>query len=746
MKHSDKDLQEILKGLPGASKTDLDASFQSLTDYLSELHPLKLLTQLMLTFLTIPEGKFVAEGDDVHQWLRWTEFVAGYMLSRPYPVAPETHIDGRQLEQVEKRLDEYFRYVSRYLMAQHPGSDEPENLECMLQSAKWYSLYVRGETYPHHLFGMAEDLYAEHDEWFRRKLGFTATEAMHISRMLLEENNEKINKEKKKAQKAAKVFVDGLISGGECDEAGRDDAGVRAFGALYFGRSDEVLSFTLDDIVRVSGCSEETCKKYLARMSQQFGYRNPKFPDVFEDSLAAPWDYNTLYERPIISHDNKYWVLLPAVFPAVLFNTFYYDLLGDPEYGDIWSQKYGRWLEVKTAECLEHIFPTDEIFLNPLYPNGEELADILILHDRKIFIIQCKTKRLRLEAYIGKDGKALKSDLEKSVRDAFDQAVHARDYLHKEQTAELRTKKGRLVIDITQVTDTFLISVTTGGFQNFTTRLANINSELELFAENEYPWAVSLFDLMVIAELIDYPSMFIHYLKRRLKVEHTPFHVLADEMDLLGFYFCQGLWFTSDEFKDMNLVSVTGYSYDADIDQYMFKKYECGENPSKPGVEMPPGFASYLASMEELTSPYKTDCAVHLLDLSGKGKEAFVKAAGQIRKQAQKNGKLQSFSTVVGDGGVGFSFVAMDAHGDPDTLFQQVVSYAAIKKYTMKRKDWVAIGWDRSTDREVDVAVFLSFEWSPDEGVEKIAEEQLRKGKQVDIKSFIGEGPNEDSC
>ena len=102
-------------------------------------------------------------------------------------------------------------------------------------------------------------------------------------------------------------------------------------------------------------------------------------------------------------------------FTSVLFNTFHYDLIEDSSYSEIYNKKRGVWLEKKTADCFKRIFPSEKVLLNPQYPNGEEYSDVLVLHDRKIYIVQCKSKRLRYESEIWNNYEILKDDIGKII-------------------------------------------------------------------------------------------------------------------------------------------------------------------------------------------------------------------------------------------------------------------------------------------------------------------------------------------
>ena len=59
-----------------------------------------------------------------------------------------------------------------------------------------------------------------------------------------------------------------------------------------------------------------------------------------------------------------------------------------------------------------------------------------------------------------------------------------------------------------------------------------------LFKENQYPWAVNLLELEIILNHIEYPSLFIHYIKARLDAQMQDKQVISttDELSYFGFY------------------------------------------------------------------------------------------------------------------------------------------------------------------------------------------------------------------
>jgi hypothetical protein len=206
---------------------------------------------------------------------------------------------------------------------------------------------------------------------------------------------------------------------------------------------------------------------------------------------------------------------------------------------------------------------------------------------------------------------------------------------------------------------------------------------------------------------------------------------MADEIDLLGFYFDQGLFFETDEFAEINGAAFTGFS--EDIDRYMFEKYVCGMNPQKPQQQMPAKFSEYLQTIENMESSYKTDCAIRLLDLGSEGREHFVNAVERAKESAVNDSDIHSFSMVLKNNSIGISFVAMDAQSDLEKLFKQTYTFSALKKYTTRCKEWIGFGWDKNSKELLDVAVFLSFDWYEDAEIAKIAKNSLKPGEKMNL-------------
>jgi hypothetical protein len=209
----------------------------------------------------------------------------------------------------------------------------------MLASVRNHALYVRGDAHLHQYYLIARGLYGPHDTWFRSNLGFTISEAIQVTDALFTENARRMNDGRRECKKKAEELATQQgYTGSEWEEMKVD-----LFIRLFFGNSDKVLAFTAGQLADFSGVPLDSCRSILNRLSQEFGYRNPIFPDTFENPDTTPWDYNTMYERPLIRRGDEYWMVLPSIMRTVIATTFYFDLMADSAYRPTFEAARGSW-------------------------------------------------------------------------------------------------------------------------------------------------------------------------------------------------------------------------------------------------------------------------------------------------------------------------------------------------------------------------------------------------------------------
>jgi hypothetical protein len=465
----------------------VEVTFEQVRAFLLRFDALDFLSQFSMTYLFLREDVFVAESDQAHHNFKALEFASGFYGALGFQHEGE-RVDQDVLEQYRAIFRAYFDAVDVELLTS-AIADREQQSSSSLTSAKIHSLHVRGEAYPHQFWYLAEAVYAPHDAWFAEHLGFTISDAVCIAKSIEAVLNDRYAAGKKKAKADAKSLVKGHEQ--EWKQAGMTEkqAMISATAQLFFGQAKTVYRLSPTEVSSRTGLSLEVCKAFFRRLSQIPPYRNPLFPKSFTNASTAPWDYNVIKERPFFSDGEDYWLFAPHTLKEVLYSTFFFDLMGDQSYRGIFENSRGQVLENLSARFLKRAFPNDAVLLNPSYPNGEEFADVCVLFDSKIIIVQCKSKGLTQSAHNGDDKAALRRDLQKAIGNASTQASKGRAYLENEVAPYLLAEGRRVEIDKTKISEIVLIAVTYMPLQMFATRLREVEEDLGL-PHSEFPYGL----------------------------------------------------------------------------------------------------------------------------------------------------------------------------------------------------------------------------------------------------------------
>lgn len=158
------------------------------------------------------------------------------------------------------------------------------------------------------------------------------------------------------------------------------------------------------------------------------------------------------------------------------------------------SERRDLYLEEKTIEVFRGFFGSDADFHNSYYVNGNE-KDLLILHNRIAYIIECKAHKQRtplrdpIRAY-----ERIKDDFQKSIGNGYSQgrAVEELFLCHELFTIKNKSKQTTATIDPADYDEVFTIVVTQE-------RLGQIQCDMGLLLDIPqdcpYRWAVCINDL-----------------------------------------------------------------------------------------------------------------------------------------------------------------------------------------------------------------------------------------------------------
>ncbi|MEM3159458.1 MAG: nuclease-related domain-containing protein [Nitrososphaera sp.] len=377
------------------------------------------------------------------------------------------------------------------------------------------------------------------DDYFLEKLGFRVGDAQAFSRNILNRYTRKVNEKLLAAEMATKSLqqrdrlnLDGQSRKRKSDTTKNlDEFYVR----MVYDKVSSVLLFKVDDF-----CTEEMISDSLA-FSRYIEFFSCK-PGSCNAHYNSPMDDNIIFRKPIIDTGGKdYFVPIPDLLFRL--HIIFDSLLKNEGERSKTRQKYRKlksdYLEKKATEYLERIFPKRCIFRNLKYSNsssGSKEIDILVHYDNTILIIECKSGALAKSSRRGAK-LSLSNNLKRLIEEANEQGASAIEYLKTSKNAIFTEKDGKqMCLDVNaKEISFFIINVTFEPLWMIGTDLANLHS-LGLFAKNKYPWSVNLFDLDMITRCISSPTIFMHYLEKRMNAQEQNIFLAPSEMEYLVWY------------------------------------------------------------------------------------------------------------------------------------------------------------------------------------------------------------------
>ncbi len=357
-----------------------------------------------------------------------------------------------------------------------------------------------------------------------------------------------------------------------------------------------------------------------------------------------------------------------------------------------------RWMESQVVEMLARVFPKQLVFGELVYPDpnnpgGETELDAAVSWGSFLILVEAKGCQFREEVAHFDFGR-LRTDLEKNVADAFEQAQRASRYIASVPTAVFREKRTKRELRVVgkSLRRVFKVSVTLHHLADLTTQLANLKV-LKLFTQGDYPLSVSLADFDIITRFCEGPDVLLHYIQRRLELQRSGKNIHGDELDIFGLYLDTRLhpsqfWERKpDDGKDFTMLSLTGGSERFDRWKNAQRGAEYGEAPVI-RLKLPDEIAGLLQELRGRTDKGARWIAFSLLNLSDNGIHRLNHFLKQFREQPRDAGKMTS--AVFVDEGL-IVVVTAARMIQPGLLRQTLAARLSVEKY--RRKASIAVGF-----------------------------------------------------
>ena len=695
---------------------------QQIDDILKDIDPVELLSHISLCSQFIPEGE-----PESNQDLRdkpTLHFLAGLCLKSES--LGNRHPDNQEVGKIIELLDKYFSYFSVGITFQGVEREQGSEVSELILLARLQKMIsqINPEGYRFQIESLLRSVFGKFDDYFVGKVGFTISDALDFEQKIAGRyvrllNERRLDKAGETREMAEQELKD-PITGHQLREFLKKEENEKEFLEscfiyLMFTRTQEIFVFDVNAFCKDEGIKEcEKFEKYLKALSCKFGEGNERF--------ESPLDENIIITKPIVNiGGGKYFCPIPQdlIFKlSIIFESFLDD--EKQKQTRIWH-KYkdtkAKYIENRVYESLSRLFPEQHIFKNLKYTyQGKECeVDALVLYDNKIFIIESKAGAFTEPAKRGAI-KRLETDLKKLIEEAYQQGRRTRDYIKSAKHAIFKDKTGRKILEIKfnpHKIDFFLINVTLEPLMSFGSGLKRLQS-LGLFAENEYPWSVNLFELDLVTRHIPSKTIFIHYLERRLAAQDEDIFHSFDELSFFSWYLENGNFYVplTDDSRTPNIVSLDGSCAAIFDDHYLHGK-------KAPELKIEPELVKIIRILEILHPVGHSDIASALLDFDHKARELILKNINKLIERTKKDHMKHDCTVLYKDAlDMGFTFMTQCGR---EELRERLGFYCALKKYQTKTKRWIGIGRDALDDEWlVNEFFYLDILWKSDPKMDEL--------------------------
>jgi len=654
--------------------------------------------------------------------------------------------DPPDLQNIQNTAKEILNNTLLYMATKRANPDNPvppTPLERFQYHSFSRNLVVRNPGYFHHQTEVLRGLFSFEPvrNWTINFLGFEIEDAISLVEAIekimsgrISERQEQAKDSEKHLRREVRLFRKGKSKDCEYSEnvlselAKLSDKKMfkkikHLLTAWIFFGLGTTFSFTTEELAEESGKSIDVAKNFLGCFSIGFG-------EVSHDFMW-PNPTHPLRFQPIVHHDGRY--LCPA--PALLFwglKAALEEMLnpGSPRVinndGRLWEryQKHrSDYLVSEGVKLISEILKHGKSYQNLKYQfeeNGqlkEYELDGLVLYDKFAFLIEGKAGILTEPAKRGAR-KRIMSDIEKLIGESHVQATRVEKYISTTKEPEFYLQDGQeLKIDKSNLDTSFLVTLTLDSLDTFSPVLYQV-AELGIFGEGKLPWAVYLLDLKVIREFIEFPSQFIHYLNRRLRINELANIEAHDELDWLGYYFLEGLYFEDVSKSGVDRFQLLSYTTAMD-DYFMHQTGERITPAPKPHQQMPELFKQIVLELEEKHPIGYSKIVCILLDMDSKTRKEFTRLFDRRRRDTNRDGKMHDFSFTFPDTQTGITVMTCKDL-PPEDFGGRLRSYSQLKKYQLHYTRWVAIGSHIRLLGLVHFWVFADAPWEYDTTMEEL--------------------------
>lgn len=581
------------------------------------------------------------------------------------------------LEEAEALLVELHRRLNSRWFVDLPALKAGQTLPPMAGDAMREPIFYGGEAaFSFQYLDFAVLKYREDNDWLHANCGFGIEDAVAV----------------------AKAIHERIMDGIEALRRLWQDGETGLFLPI------DPYRFTATEIATRSGQAIDVVEKVLDAFALPEGPSNLAF--------QALGDFNEVNARPLIRHQGRYCSFKDYSLQEAIYESPFYWMGKDKKYLPTANANRGNFAEAFAYDRLVAVFGRERVWRNVnLYrAKGERVGeiDVLVTLGGRAIVVQCKSKRLTLEARKGND-LALTKDFHGAFQHAYDQAQLCAEAL-VDPAVRLVTEDGETVVLDHPVTRTLPLCLVADSYpalamqvDQFLKRRDVPNVLPALFAD--------IFTLDAMAEMLDRPLYFLNYLELRARFgEKLTF---SHEMTALSYHIKYNLWL-SDKYDSVMLDD----DFAADLEIAMLAR-----RTGIPGAKTPKGiltamegtkFDALIRRVEEGDDPGLVDLGMLLLQVSGDAAKAISEYMESIVARTLADGQLHDVSLAFPPAGI----TVHCSYSPRAEAARRLETHCTLRKYDTRAEAWHGL-WLDPSDGLPRFGIKIEYPWEVDPQIGK---------------------------
>ena len=631
--HTTDDEHDIdLEGFPPAKSMVETRRFEKrerLLEIIRMVGPVDLIACAWFMCLRVDHNTHIESEQE--PWAPYIQYLA--LQSLPVGLDVESTVDHQDHlllanEALELSRNLFFDSALLYAIADFDG--EHQGLGLFLFKERLESLVVRGTGYAEHIDRVIRGCFSPLDDVCRRVLGFTAADATLLCDGVVDLLDSRTASLDDKARALNRELLAGLKRGRRTGSSELIPEWILGLAPKKAKQQVEVLTmqqiladvgrlavFSVEHLAAHVGVDQETARTFLEAFSCD--------PTSFsEEYHAFPVGAHPLTTKPVLRVEQGY--LVPVPVRNTLLETIRPGmenlLRGDPVAWDRYTRVRGRFLETEAVRLLAHAIPGAESWKGLTWASDHDDSDLDGLVDAGDIAlrIQCKAGRISDSVRRGAP-ESTTEKLEKLISHAAKQHARLATALELRTAEDLgfSTAQAKALSRPLQVE----VIVSLDNITTWATQANQLTSIDVLPPDRATPWILSLTDLMAVVELLRGASL-VDYIVRRQRIERDGRIQTHDELDWVGNYIEEGLFFDSHFEGNDALAGVFLPSYTDSIDAWYWARAGVRTVPTpKPAQYIPPGLKRLVHRLEGERPQHWLIACLAVLSCSGRSRESL---------------------------------------------------------------------------------------------------------------------------